>query len=529
MATGSSDVVLSLGVDGSAYTAGLRSATDEAVRAGRAIGAGFAPANRAVSDFGATIKNYKAEQSSQARTVSFFVRELTDVTGMSREAAGAVGGLGQVMLEAAAGGGAFAVGFEAVKFVVSQVIAEWRRAGEELKALEAVQLSVTASLMAGNEALAKMTAGVLTEGAKAFREVFDAGSKGIKGVSDEIEKLREKGPGWLAWIRAGLYGDMDAIDAFEAKIASMSQAIATITNNASNQAEIARALAQEGQKAAQAPAANKVLADDAVKAQTAATARAADQLKLVYENLATEMQRLADEEDRAVTVQAKRLLDLKKEMDDSIAESVRQDGLSGAFSGYEDTPRLNIDGGAAKELKTLNEEGRRTSEIMASIGDSIGSAFGSIGQIIGGAAGQFMQLVGRMIQQAVSLAISLAAASVAWTSPLGMAAIGAATLATLIGLIASVPSFDVGTLSVPRTGLAMIHAGEAILPAGGPAETYRAGLARSGARAGGATTVNVSMNISGAIDGPSVYRTLNGSRDQLARVIREAVRDGVMG
>jgi hypothetical protein len=188
-----------------------------------------------------------------------------------------------------------------------------------------------------------------------------------------------------------------------------------------------------------------------------------------------------------------------------------------------------VDERAAQELKRLNEEGRMTADIMATIGDSVGSAFGSIGEMIGGAAGTFVSVMGRMIQQAVQLAISLAAASVAWTSPLGMVAIGSIALAGLLGLIGSVPSFDVGTLSVPKTGLAMIHRGETILPAGGPAEAYRAGLARIGGQgSGGSTTVNVNMNIS-ALDGQSVYRTLNGSRDQLARVVREAVRDGVMG
>ncbi len=140
-----------------------------------------------------------------------------------------------------------------------------------------------------------------------------------------------------------------------------------------------------------------------------------------------------------------------------------------------------------------------------------------------------------MISQTIALVLALTFSDTLMTGPLGVFAaipMGAAILGSLIGMIASIPSFDVGTLSVPKTGLAMIHAGEAILPAGGPAETYRAGLARMGGgllagAAGGATTVNVSMNIS-ALDGQSVYRTLTGSRDQLARVVREAVRDGVM-
>ena len=279
MATGSADVVLSLGVDSTALVAGLRGANDEATKFARGMGASMAPANQAVKSLGDSVRNYRTEQTQQARTVNFLVRELTDVTGMSKEAASAVGGLGQVMLEAAAGGGAFAVGFEAAKFAATQIIAEWQRAGEELKALEAIQLGVTASLMAGKEALAKMTAGPQTEGDKAFRETFDAATKGIKGVSEEIDKLREKGPGILAYVRAA-FADGDVLQDFEDTLARANQGIETMVANAKEFAGYARDVAGGWEESPEQDKAYwKLKADDYAKVRERAAKAAADEAK----------------------------------------------------------------------------------------------------------------------------------------------------------------------------------------------------------------------------------------------------------
>lgn len=529
MGNGNGVIQAELTVELGQFLAALNQAQAALAKYAQGAGSSMGAANQATAlaakgtdSLAKAAENYKAGQVSQARTVNYFVKELTDVTGMSKEAASAVGGLGQVMLEAAAGGSAFAVGFEAVKFLVTQLVGIFQAAEERVKELGNAGMIATAGLVAGMDALVKVTAAVPTAGGKAFAEVFAAGTRESEKLSESIEKLRPTRWSQIsAFIWDGAQGIKRVNDEFEQAAAKLGKMV-----------EDAKAFATAAGDAVggyeESPEQEKryweIKAADAEKARIDGKARAADQLKLVYENLANEMQRLADEEDRAVTVQAKRLLDLKKEADDAIIESVRQDELSGAFSGYETPGGL---GEGEKELARLNDEGRQTTQIFSAIGESIGSAFGSIGEIVGGAAGTFMNLVGRMIQQAVQLAISLAAASVAWTSPLGMVAIGSVALAGLLGLLSAVPSFDVGTLSVPRTGLAMVHRGEAILPAGGPAETYRAGLARMGG-GGGNVTVHVKMDIS-ALDGQSVYRTLTGSRDQLARVVREAVRDGVMG
>lgn len=105
---------------------------------------------------------------------------------------------------------------------------------------------------------------------------------------------------------------------------------------------------------------------------------------------------------------------------------------------------------------------------------------------------------------------------------LGPAAAGpaAASEAVVMAQAAAVPKFDVGAWSVPRTGLAVIHAGETILPAGAPAEAYRA-AAVGGPQAGGGGA-QVAFHIS-AVDGEGMGRWLrNGGASQLARAVSRA-------
>lgn len=96
---------------------------------------------------------------------------------------------------------------------------------------------------------------------------------------------------------------------------------------------------------------------------------------------------------------------------------------------------------------------------------------------------------------------------------LGPAAAGPAAAAqgTVLAQLANIPKFDVGSWSVPGTGLAVVHAGETILPAGAPAEAYR-NQALGGGQGGG----NVFQIM--AWDGASVDSWLrSGGAEKLAR------------
>ena len=367
------------------------------------------PANDAVDGLGKTIQRFKSEQVGQARTVNFFVKELTEITGLSREAAGAVGGLGQVMLEAASGGGAFAIGFEAVKLVLGQIVTEWRRAGEELKSVERIQQGVTDAMMAGKEALEKYSGAIKTAGDKAFADVLSAATESIKGVSKELDDLRAKGPGVLAYIRLA-FKDTDMIDAFEERVRKASLAIEQIINRASNQADIARALAQEGQRAAQAGAANRVLADDYTKARERAAKAAAQEAReqaRISALIGSTMDRMGD----SASADRGNFPDMFYSQATADSLKAAEDGRNAPVFGPGNDIGAADFAMKAKEMAAFNAESSKTSEIFGAIGESIGSAFSSIGQIVGGAAGAVLKVLGQMIQQAVQLAISLAMAS----------------------------------------------------------------------------------------------------------------------
>ena len=89
------------------------------------------------------------------------------------------------------------------------------------------------------------------------------------------------------------------------------------------------------------------------------------------------------------------------------------------------------------------------------------------------------------------------------------AAPAAASEATVLAQLAAVPKFDVGAWSVPRTGLAIVHRGEMIAPAGAPAEAARSAFmggdpfGADGGRGGGAPNFHIQ-----ALDGPSFGRWL---------------------
>ncbi len=83
--------------------------------------------------------------------------------------------------------------------------------------------------------------------------------------------------------------------------------------------------------------------------------------------------------------------------------------------------------------------------------------------------------------------------------------------------MAAVPKFDVGAWSVPQTGLAVVHKGEFIAPAGAPSEAARQAMTTGGGSGGGGSPVTFAIQ---AFDGPSVDRWLSGGgAAKLARAV----------
>jgi len=112
----------------------------------------------------------------------------------------------------------------------------------------------------------------------------------------------------------------------------------------------------------------------------------------------------------------------------------------------------------------------------STVGSAMAGAFNALGDAAGGAMGKVLKIIGQLVAGAVSLAIAMSAAAPPPWGAISMAAMAVGLIATIASTIAQVPSFEVGTSYVPRTGLAMIHQGEAIIPAGqnrvGGGDTY---------------------------------------------------------
>jgi hypothetical protein len=547
----------------------LQSLLNQMSKFGQGVGAATAPANQAIGSLSQKISDYKAAQVSQARTANYFVTELTEVTGLSREAAGAVRGLGQVLLEAAAGGSAFAVGFEVAKLAASQAIAEWKRSEEQLKLMMAVQVAATAAIMEGKYALDKLTATKDTAGTKAFKETFDAATKGAKDVTAELEKMREKGPGVVAWIRAA-FGDGGGLSQFEDGIRRSAGELDRLIASAKEYAAYARDVMGGWEES---PEQSKrywdIKADDAKRnreailevesrsaklmgdQQTLAVAhgqavkKIKDDLALTWE-IRTRMLGVEEREyalavqlsqikrmpaaveftgfedgarlDPAGAMQAEADRHRREAESARIAEETRQDETSGAFSGYETPGGLGMEAAQAAlaAQKDLNTEAMKTTVLFTAIGDAVGGAFSAIGTAIGGMTGSLISQIAAVVMLTVKfigLAIAASMASAAQTPIVGpWAAIagGIAVAAAVASLIASIASYEVGTSYVPRTGLAMIHQGEAIIPA----SQNRGGV-------GASIVVNVSTP-----DAQSFERMLRRNDSALVRVLREASASG---
>jgi len=99
------------------------------------------------------------------------------------------------------------------------------------------------------------------------------------------------------------------------------------------------------------------------------------------------------------------------------------------------------------------------------------------------------------------------------------AAAGAAVVANAIGVMAG-SKFDLGTDYVLRGGLAMIHQGEAIVPA-----MARGTGPFTGAGMGGTVHAPVSVNIS-ALDSRSVERFFHDNAKHMIRAINNGIKSG---
>jgi hypothetical protein len=183
----------------------------------------------------------------------------------------------------------------------------------------------------------------------------------------------------------------------------------------------------------------------------------------------------------------------------------------------EDQVKLSVEFLARKAMElstTIATEAGMTSATTA------GAALRAAAQVASGQASIF-SLIANAVESITVSAGKTGAEVAAYVAPaVGPAApaVGAGAAAEVLGLSA----FDVGTDYVMRSGIAMIHQGETIVPAAQGSGPYTGKNDRAGAGAGGG---NVSVNIS-AMDSRSVARFFNDNAGHMIRAINKGVRNG---
>jgi hypothetical protein len=147
-------------------------------------------------------------------------------------------------------------------------------------------------------------------------------------------------------------------------------------------------------------------------------------------------------------------------------------------------------------IRTAAEEGSAAASILAVIANALTSIYAS-----GGKAGAEV------------------AAEVAPEAGPAAVGIGAAAAAGVIAMATGVGKLDVGTDYVLRSGLAIIHEGEKVIPAARSSGPY------TGAGIGSTVHAPVNLNIS-ALDSRSIERFFNDNARHMIRAINNGIKSG---
>jgi hypothetical protein len=131
---------------------GLKDGTTAVRNFGREAAGSRAGTDQAAGGFnslGSSLMAFKREQVQQGRLVGFYVRELTEFTGISKQAQGVLSGLGSVLVEGLAGGVGIGLALEGIKLLV-YATREWgtvsgEAAAKAKKGMEEFQASLKKS------------------------------------------------------------------------------------------------------------------------------------------------------------------------------------------------------------------------------------------------------------------------------------------------------------------------------------------------------------------------------------------------
>lgn len=492
------DVTVTIGVD----AAGVKPGLDQVAGAFQGWAGNANAVASATQKLEQQLKGFASEQRTQGRMARFYAGELASIIPAASGARTAIEGLAGVAIEGIAGGLSFGLAFESLKFVVGAVSQAMAEAAQRIKDMEAASLTAATGIAAAADALERMKRPAEPLAQKAFREVFDAGTRGAKDLTEQIEKLR---PTTWQLVKAFMWDGALGMKRLNEEFATAAKNLDTMAAAAKRYASEAAALFPESEVFGPG---NDVGAGKFDVANEKAVAAAKERLRIVE---------LIKKAEQAIAQHQAEGFDRGAFPDLGYNEKTWQEMQVVKDRAWEPLAGPGNDQGAqqfADQLNRINTELSQMQEIWSSIGGSVSNAFSSIGNAVGGIAGKVLAWLGQMITQAIQLAVAMSAAGSAWTTPLGSLAIGATVAAGLLGLIGSISArADGGPITGMRPYLVGERGPELIVPRSD-------GTVIPNEQLGGGGGVSITFNA------PVDQAWWRANERHIVRTLREAARGG---
>jgi hypothetical protein len=424
------DVKLTIGVDVAGVAPGMLGASRSVQQGAAAIGNSFQgwvgnsnSVGAATAKLEQQLKGFASEQRQQGRMARFYAGEIAAIIPAAEGAQSAIQGLAGIAVEGLAGGVSFGLAFEVAKFAIGGVVEVLESAKKRTKELEEVSNQAAAGIASAFEALDKYRTKDKTPSEKAYKEVFDAGTKGAKELTEAIEKLR---PTTYQLVKAFMWDGA-------AGMKRLNEEFDRAARNLDRMGAAARVAATEASNlAAPQPMLGPGTDTAAVRFEFDTEAVAKEK---VYVDL-------LNQEVGALLARNKALREGLTLLPREVPE---MPGIKEIAGGFPLAGPGNDQGALGFRLDSAKvDEQAKASERLAAAGDSIAASFGAAGAAIGGMAGNIIAQIANIVVltlKFIGLAIAASAASAAqtpivgpWAAIAGGVAVAAALFSMIVGL-----------------------------------------------------------------------------------------------
>lgn len=438
------------------------------------------------------------EHRTHVRAESGLAKVLArDLASLGFEATGAGGAIAHMVSSLAVGGGIGAA-LAAVK-IISE---EFKLQAERTRALGELHEKVSEDIAAGWERIRLRIEGA-TAAQKAYDEESAKHSATVKAAKKELDEYEGGWKNLAYWFNVN---DSWA-EGLRGRIEALNRAMAAQRN----QSDIMAALAQEQAKAAQGPAADKVIAADNERRRKAAEAEALRQAKMHDADVKARVERdLAAEQEEAEGRAKIQLAREKKEKE--LADAMRKaeiDADNAAFEKAYEAEQKALE----KRQKAIEHFANRVGEVVAQALVSGKSPAEAMKAMLKEIEKELIQSAIRFITMKAAEAFAAAfvsQAAIPVVGPAEGAAQGAAAQSMILGLLGSLPSYAKGSYYIPYDQVAVLHQGERVDPAGS-------------ARGGGGGSANISVSV---VDRRGLERVFGDSESEVRRALRRLKRSG---